>query len=237
MLIKLLVTDPFDGMLPPGYPDHASLYERLLRPLDPELRIEQFEAYKGVLPEPSGNPRCLHIITGSRAGVYEPRPWIRSLLQWIRDAKEEGVALAGICFGCQAIAQALGGRVIHHPNGWGLGLRRSRVVSPRLRAYLPEDTLLLSYDHGDQVVELPEGAERLATSDFCTHDAFALGDRILAFQGHPEFPLPYMEWFLGANTGNESPEFRGKVKESFALGTPQGPAIARMMLDLARQAS
>ena len=111
--------------------------------------------------------------------------------------------------------------MIKHPNGWGLGLRKSRVVSDRLRKYLPSDTLLLAVNHGDQVVELPPDAELLSTSDFCANDAFAIGDKILAFQGHPEFTIAYLEFFLTVGVKGQSPEFVEKVRESLKLGKPR----------------
>ena len=41
--------------------------------------------------------------------------------------------------------------------------------------------------HQDQVVEVPEGAEVVATSPFCENAALVYGDRAFTVQAHPEF--------------------------------------------------
>ena len=234
MIIHLLITDWFKGLLPADTPTHADLYKNLFASVVPDAEYRVYAAMEGELPDLTDPEPGLYVITGSQAGAYETDAWIGTLLQWIRDAKEAGIALSGVCFGAQAIGEALGGRVIKNPNGWGLGLRESRVVSDRLRKYLPSDTLLLAVNHGDQVVELPPDAELLATSDFCANDAFAIGDKILAFQGHPEFTIAYLEFFLTVGVKGQSPEFVEKVRESLKLGKPQGELIARMMVDSAK---
>ncbi len=48
---------------------------------------------------------------------------------------------------------------------------------------LPDLTLLIS--HQDQVTRLPENARVIASSDFCPYAAYAIGDQVLCFQGHP----------------------------------------------------
>ena len=50
------------------------------------------------------------LITGSRHDAYSDIPWIRALRDWIRRAHDADVKLAGVCFGHQVIAQALGAR-------------------------------------------------------------------------------------------------------------------------------
>lgn len=46
--------------------------------------------------------------------------------------------------------------------------------------------------HGDQVLALPPGAETLATSDSAEVEVWALGEDVLAWQGHPELSAEAM---------------------------------------------
>ena len=80
----------------------------------------------GQLPELHGHDAFL--ITGSPAGVYEPRPWIKPLMDFIRSA--DGAKMVGVCFGHQVMAEALGGHVQKSAKGWSAGLHRYRITHP-----------------------------------------------------------------------------------------------------------
>jgi hypothetical protein len=47
-------------------------------------------------------------------------------------------------------------------------------------------TVRILQSHGDQVLELPPGATCLADSDTARYEIWGVGDRVLAWQGHPE---------------------------------------------------
>lgn len=48
-------------------------------------------------------------------------------------------------------------------------------------------SVVLQESHGDNVTQLPEGATLLGYSDSCDVEIFSIGNRVLAFQSHPEF--------------------------------------------------
>lgn len=127
------------------------------------------------------------LITGSRHGVYENHAWLPPLEALIRQIRDSGKPLVGVCFGHQIIAQALGGKVVKFDGGWATG-RQSYDMGGQ--------TVLLNAWHQDQVVERPKGARVLAGNDFCENAVLAYGDHILTIQPHPEFTGTVIEGLL-----------------------------------------
>ena len=160
------------------------------------FRTTSFEVHRGIEPTEL-NEFDGFLLTGSRRGVYDDDPWIERLFDLIQRIHVAQIKTVGICFGHQAIAQALGGRVVNWSKGWGAGVHtydmlwslQDRHVS------LPKE-VALPCCHQDQVVELPPGATRILTSDFCMNAGFTIADHILALQPHPEFSVQYLECIL-----------------------------------------
>lgn len=131
------------------------------------------------------------ITTGSRASVYDDLPWNPPLFDFIRRLDRERRKLIGICYGHQAIAVALGCRVERSPRGWGIGLSHNRVITHPPWMNPPLDELRILVSHQDQVIDLPEGAEIIATSDHCPNYLVQWNDHFLSIQGHPEWCRDY----------------------------------------------
>lgn len=153
------------------------------------------------------------IITGSAAGVYEDDSWIGALLDWIRAARGR-TRLVGVCFGHQAMAQALGGRVEKSERGWGVGLHRYEVVGAPAWMRPAASTVSIPVSHQDQVVEVPADVRVTLRSDFTPYAGLAWGDDAVSFQGHPEFPPAYAGELTAGRRGRIDPELVDRALES-----------------------
>ncbi len=140
------------------------------------------------------------LITGSPHGAYDDLPWIGILEQFIRDAYRAEVPVAGICFGHQLMAQALGGKVEKFAGGWGAGHMRYRMKDGR--------EITINAMHQDQVVVRPPDAEVICSSDFCEYAGLAYKGPAISFQPHPEFDDAYMTDLLSARSGKSIPKER-----------------------------
>lgn len=151
------------------------------------FEIDPFDVTKGEYPGHGDYPA--YLVTGSPAGVYEELPWIPPLLEFIRARKNE--KMIGVCFGHQAMAQALGGEVIKSPKGWGAGLHRYWITHEE-KWIGKADTILVPASHQDQVVVQPPATQVVAASPFTPFAALAWDDRpAISFQFHPEFSPAY----------------------------------------------
>ena len=180
MKLAILETGRPPGRLADEFGDYPAMFEEML---GPGFEIERFDVQAGELPDPDAHDAVL--ITGSPAGVYDPLPWIEPLMEFIRSARES--RMVGICFGHQAMAQALGGRVERSDKGWGAGLHRYEIVhhEPWMDGANP---IANPASHQDQVVLQPPNTEVTAASDFTPFAGLAWTDRsAISFQFHPEF--------------------------------------------------
>ena len=191
MRLGILDCDRLDPDLADRFgPVYSEMFIRGFAALAPELEFRVWSALDGELPED------LHecdawLITGSRHDAYSDIPWIQALRAWIRQAHDADVKLAGVCFGHQVIAQALGGEVVKSTKGWGLGVSVHPMLADEPWMAPAREQIRILASHQDQVALLRPGATLLAGNDFCPNFMFLQGDHIVAIQGHPEFSVEY----------------------------------------------
>ncbi|MFV0277847.1 MAG: glutamine amidotransferase-related protein [Parahaliea sp.] len=190
MKLGILKTDAVRPEWVAAFGEYPDMFIALLGRLEPALGFAVYDVEEGEYPADIDEVDA-YLITGSKSGVYEDKPWIGVLMDFVRELDRRRKKLVGICFGHQLVAEALGGRVIKSPKGWGMGLHTHTFRT------LPEwhDGAAHAFDilvsHQDQVVEKAAGAEVLAGSEFCEHAVCQVGKHILTFQGHPEFVPGY----------------------------------------------
>jgi len=164
----------------------------------PLSRVRVVRVYEGAaLPDPRGFAGV--VVTGSSALVSEREPWSERTAAWLLGVVEARVALLGICYGHQLIAQALGGRVGANPRGREIGSARVRLdpasAGDPLLGGLGE-TLWVHTTHVESVLELPPGVRCLGGNRADPHHVVAIGARCWGVQFHPEFDADVMRAYL-----------------------------------------
>ncbi|MEM7256183.1 MAG: type 1 glutamine amidotransferase [Pseudomonadota bacterium] len=118
------------------------------------------------------------IISGSEKGVYDNTEWMQPLRDNLQQMRTAGVAMFGICFGHQIMADVFGGKAEKSDQGFVTGSRRFNDRGTPTNAFLA---------HQDQVHEVPPGAQVIASAPHCPVAALAYDFPALSVQFHPEY--------------------------------------------------
>ncbi|MBF0446730.1 MAG: GMP synthase [Magnetococcales bacterium] len=180
------------GQLRVEHGDYLSMFRSAFLGLDRSVELVDFQVQNGHFPDPTKGFDA-YLCCGSANSVTDSEPWIEQLLEFVRTVDQKAGRLIGICFGHQLIAQALGGKVERARQGWGLGVQRADIIRPQPWMQPGLDCVNLLYSHQDQVMELPGFARVILRTDHCPIAGFQIDNRILSFQGHPEFNPAYLE--------------------------------------------
>lgn len=162
------------------------------------LPSEEVHLYRGDPLPDSPKPYSAVVPLGGPMNVYEEEryPFLRDEDRLLRRALAEELPVLGLCLGAQLLAKAAGAKVRKNPTaeiGWmDVDILPEGQADP-LFSGLPTRLPVFQW-HGD-TFELPEGAEWLASSPRCTHQAFRLGRRAYGLQFHLEVtPAMVIEW-------------------------------------------
>jgi GMP synthase (glutamine-hydrolysing) len=165
--------------------------------MDDRIELIVHEGAGGRLPDiddVSGPGRAI-VVSGSAGPVYEKKPWIPPLVDFIKAACEADSWILGICFGHHALALALGGEVRENPRGREMGTVRIHLTdegraSPLFKGFRSGDPVNLV--HRTHVSRMPDGAVRLAFNQMTPTQAFRIG-RAFGYQPHPEMTPRILE--------------------------------------------
>lgn len=167
-------------------------------------------------------------VLGGPIGAYEEEiyPFVGDEIALIRTRLAARRPTLGICLGAQMMARALGAKV-YPGRGKEIGFAPLTAARGLLSEYENQPVL---HWHGD-VFDLPEGAERLASTPLCDNQAFALSEFALGFQCHPEArPQGFESWLVGhaaelAGAGISPAALRRQMAAHGAASAARGAAM------------
>ncbi len=234
MHILVLVTNTDQSAFAARHPRDAEKFTTLLKLVRPNWQVTTFEVTENDFPASLQGFDGL-LIGGSPASVNDENHWIERLSDLIRRAFAAGLPMMGVCFGHQAIAQALGGKVGPNPGPFILGTTET-TFSTRA-PWMPEDAhkITLASAHGEQVTALPEGAEVMGESLTCPIAAYRIGGSVFATQHHPEMTPGFLAALVEEFTPDFPPEVGTRARASLAKA-PEGPRFAEWIARFFEQA-
>ena len=210
LAVAVVDCQPFDAALAQrtGYGGFTETFAHLFAKASPvPVQVLRYNAQALEFPDLARDGVDAVLVTGSFSSAYASDAWIARLKENIRRVCGR-MPLIGICFGHQVIAEALGGRAGAHADGPEVAYAEFAVddgARQRLTALCGHNALVLPdaprliYFHFDEVKQLPPGAVNLGGNAHSRYEAYFMpDDRVLCWQGHPEFglDLPLMRALL-----------------------------------------
>ena len=229
MKLGILKTDEVRPEWVPEYGEYPDMFIELLVQADPSLEFRVYDVEQGQYPADIDEVDA-YLITGSKSSVYDDKPWIATLMDFVRELDRRRKKLVGICFGHQLVAQALGGKTEKSIKGWGVGLHTHRFKEMPSWHDQQDPGFDILVSHQDQVVSNAAGAQVLAGSEFCENAVCQIGNPILTFQGHPEFVPAYSREIMEFRRKTIGDSVYHKGVASLAVA-PQRERIARWILN------
>jgi len=181
------------------------------------------------------------VITGSPAMVSDREDWSEQTAKWLAGVVPTGLPVLGVCYGHQLLAHALGGRVAANPNGRQIGTVMSQLVDNNLEkdpllGHLPA-TFAAQTSHSESVLELPDGAKKLAVSPLDQNFAVRFAENAWGVQFHPEFSVAVTADYIRCRAG----ALRKERLDPEALlqkttDTREAKTVLRQFVELCQQA-
>lgn len=199
MKISIIECGPVPAALRDTYISYPAMFAAQLQPLLPAASFTTISVVNGeALPAPDSCDAWL--IPGSRHGVYDDLPWIEPLKHFIREVARLKRPMAGVCFGHQIIAEALGGKVEKAAQGFRIGLERYETTLGGSR-----QAIMMPAFHQDQIIVPPPNAEVVARTEACAYAALRYTNApVLSVQFHPEFSRAYLSDLIDVMSRQEA---------------------------------
>jgi len=201
--------------------------------LERGYEIERLEAGIDELGE-SPLTADLLVVLGGPIGVGDSSSYefLEVEKKLIGDRLAAGRPTLGICLGAQLMASALGAEV--RPTGrTEIGFGELTLTDEGRSSVLsPLEGIPVLHWHGDEFL-IPEGADRLASTDGFPNQAFSFGRTALALQFHIETDPALLERWLIGHSGelhSEGIDPRDLREQASRIG-PRLSAAARAVLE------
>jgi GMP synthase (glutamine-hydrolysing) len=173
------------------------------------------------------------IVTGSPSSVTERAPWMLRGEALMRTAVHAETPILGLCFGHQLLGQALGGRVMPNPRGREMGTVALAVTRTDPVLGHAGTTIAVNASHVDSVVELPDGASLLGSTELEPNAAIRFAESAWGVQFHPEFDATVMREYIETRRDALAGEgIDGAALLASAADTPPARAVLSRFVDL-----
>jgi GMP synthase-like glutamine amidotransferase len=213
MHIAVLVTNTDDSAFAARHPSDGQKFRDLISTLRPGWQLTAFDLPLGEFPADMSVYDGF-IIGGSPASVNDDAPWIARLMQAVPQIVALGKPLFGACFGHQAVAVALGGKVTGNPGGWVFGVTETQITHPPV--WMEPGLIRLNAAHSEQVTQVPPGAEVLGSNADCAVGFLRLGNKVFTTQYHPEITHGFMAALVEEYAHDVPPEVAATARQSLA---------------------
>jgi GMP synthase (glutamine-hydrolysing) len=180
--------------------------DALIRARGHRIRFHNFERHPDA--QPSVDRYRGLVVLGGPMNVEDQhrRPHLKTELEAIERALEQGKPVLGICLGAQLLAHVLGAPIRRHEQpeiGWyDIEMSAAGRDDPVLSA---AGARLPVFQWHAYTYDLPSGAAHLASSATCEQQAFRFGETAYGFQFHLEADAAVIERWLGL------PAFRAEL--------------------------
>lgn len=234
MHLVILMTNTDESDFADQHPKDGEKWRALLSPFDPDCTFSVYAVKDGAFPKRPLSDFDGVIVTGSPASMLEGAAWQGQLADTIRQAEVNKVPLFGACFGHQAIALALGGKISSNAQGWSFGTTDTNVHTPAPWMDGFTGPLTVHTAHEEQVSQLPPNAQNYMGRNDCPIGGFTIGNHVFTTQYHPEIDTHFMTALIDELDGVKPAAVINAARKSMAH-TPENTLFAKWIMQFFAQ--